>query len=179
MKTLLRRATPSLLLLLAAACAGDGASAPLEPDARFAAGGNGNGASSNTTTPVTFTLSAGTCGLTTDVTATGEMHTITHSTALDNGGTFDVAFNVSAHGTAVGADGSQYTFNYHGNRRRVTDTGIRPFNVHITDHFHLIGKGGAPDIHTFFNIYYTLEVNGTRTYLREVRLGDADHCDPI
>jgi hypothetical protein len=61
----------------------------------------------------------------------------------------------------------------------VNYTGARPFQVHARDHFLLLGQGGAPDVHTFFNIYYTLEVDGSQTFLRDVRIGDPENCDPI
>jgi hypothetical protein len=121
----------------------------------------------------------GPCGLTTDVTATGEFHAIVRTTTGDDGRTLAIGFNNSAHGTAVGADGTRYVWNYHNNRRRVNYTGTAPFEAHQTDHFHLIGRGGAPDIHTFFNIYFTVEVDGSRTYVRQVTIGDPERCDPI
>jgi hypothetical protein len=175
--------TARLLAALGAALLAGCADAPVSaPDAgaapRLAASGRGGGVS-NTTTPVSFTLKAGRCGLTTDVTATGEMHSIVHTTTGPNGQTLQIAFNMSAHGTAVGADGTRYVWNYHNNRRRVDYTGTRPFEVHWTDHFNLIGQGGAPDVHTFFNYYFTVEVDGSRTFVRKVVVGDPDNCDPI
>jgi hypothetical protein len=145
---------------------------------RFAASAGG-GVASNTTFPVTFTLRAGRCGLTTDVTATGEFHAIVRTTTGDDGRTLAIGFNNSAHGTAVGADGTRYVWSYHNNRRRDNYTGARPFDVHWTDHFVLVGRGRAPDVHTFFNVYFTIEVDGSRTYVRNVTIGDPDNCDPI
>jgi hypothetical protein len=177
-----RLLTPASLLV-AALVAGCGEADVSAPDVgaapRFAASASGGGVASNTTFPVSFTLRAGRCGLTTDVTGTGEWHAIVRTTTGANGQELQVGFNNSAHGTAVGADGTRYVWSYHNNRRRVDYTGSRPFEVHWTDHFNLIGQGGAPDVHTFFNVYYTLEVDGSRTYLREVTIGDPDNCDPI
>jgi hypothetical protein len=169
-----------LAVTLVAGCGDAGVSAPeVGASPLFASAGRGGGVASNTTVPVTFTLKAGRCGLTTDVTATGEFHAIVRTTTGANGQELQVGFNNSAHGTAVGADGTRYVWNYHNNRRRDNYTGSRPFEVHWTDHFNLIGQGGAPDVRTFFNVYFTLEVDGSRTYLREVTIGDPDNCDPI
>jgi hypothetical protein len=179
---MLRRPTPVAPLLaiaiFASACGDAAISAPPESAARFASGGDG-GVESNETFPIEFRLSAGRCGLTTDIVATGEFHAIVRTTKGSNGQVLEVGYNDSAHGTAVGADGSEYVFNYHHNRHRLQYDGTRPFEARFTDHFHLIGKGGAPDIHTFFNQYFRVELNGSRTILREVTFGDPARCDPI
>jgi hypothetical protein len=134
---------------------------------------------SNERFPVSFTLPAGRCGLTTAVTATGEWHAVVRTEQSADGRTLQIGFNNSAHGTAVGADGTRYVWSYHNNRRRDNYTGARPFDVHWTDHFVLVGRGRAPDVHTFFNVYFTIEVDGSRTYVRNVTIGDPDNCDPI
>jgi hypothetical protein len=177
--TRLLSATASLLAVLVAACSAAEVAAPEAPSALRLSKSGGGGVASNTRFPVTFTLPAGRCGLTTDVVGTGEWHAVVRTTTGPNGETLPIGFNNSAHGTAVGADGTRYVWNYHNNRRRDNYTGSRPFEVHWTDHFHLIGQGGAPDVHTFFNIYFTLEVDGSRTYVRQVTIGDPDRCDPI
>jgi hypothetical protein len=177
-----RLPTTALLLAatLVAGCEDAGVSAPdLGAAPLRASSADGGGVASNTTGPVKITFRTGQCGLTTDITATGEFHAIVRTTTGANGQELQIGFNNSAHGTAVGADGTRYVWNYHNNRRRVNYTGVRPFQVHWTDHFNLIGQGGAPDVHTFFNVYFTLEVDGSRTYLREVTTGDPDNCDPI
>jgi hypothetical protein len=174
------RLLPIALLALASACASDGAAptATTTPDLAVGTGGSG-GVASNTRFPVTFELKAGTCGLTTDVVGTGEWHALVRTTAGPDGQTLPIGFNNSAHGTAVGDDGTRYVWSYHNNRRRDDFTGAPPFQVHWTDHFVLVGQGSAPDVHTFFNVYFTIEAGGARTYLREVTIGDPDHCDPI
>ena len=67
----------------------------------------------NSTFPVTFTMPAGTCGLTSTVTGTGVYHVVSRVSETRAGG-LRIAFSESAHGTATGADGSQYRFNYVG-----------------------------------------------------------------
>jgi hypothetical protein len=162
-----------VLAVLAVGCADGSGPLPAEPAApRLTVG-------TNTRFPVTFTLPAGRCGLTTTVTGTGEWHAVVRTTEGPNGQVLPIAFSNSAHGTAVGADGTRYVWNYHNNRRRVGFTGTFPFEVHWTDHFVLVGQGGAPDVHTFFNIYFVAGPGGTRSYVRELTIGDPANCDPI
>jgi hypothetical protein len=37
----------------------------------------------------------------------------------------------------------------------------------------------ASDVHAFFEVYSTLEVDGSRTVIREVTIGDPTSCGPI
>ena len=60
---------------------------------------------------VTFTIPGGTCGLTTTVTGTGVFQVLSRVSQTQAGG-LRIAISQSAHGTATGADGSQYRFNY-------------------------------------------------------------------
>lgn len=97
----------------------------------------------NSTDPVTFTLPAGPpCGLTTEVTGTGEFHTVIRVSSKS--GVQTVVMNLSAHGTASGADGSQYVFNY---------ANLQEFpnaeTIDIVDHFNLIGQGKTQDLKVY------------------------------
>ena len=97
----------------------------------------------NSTDPVTFTLPAGPpCGLTTDVTGTGEFHTVVRVSQSKSGE--KVEFNLSARGTAVGEDGSRYVFNYANSQELVN-----PDVIDIVDHFNLIGQGNTPDLKVY------------------------------
>jgi hypothetical protein len=97
----------------------------------------------NSTDPVTFTLSAGPpCGLTTNVTGTGEFHTVIRVSQSKSGE--KVEFNLSARGTAVGEDGSRYVFNYANSQELVN-----PDVIDIVDHFNLIGQGKTPDLKVY------------------------------
>jgi len=97
----------------------------------------------NSTDPVTFTLAAGPpCGLTTNVTATGEFHTVVRVSQSKSGE--KVEFNLSARGTAVGEDGSRDVFNYANSQELVN-----PDVIDIVDHFNLIGQGKTPDLKVY------------------------------
>lgn len=97
----------------------------------------------NSTDPVTFTLAAGSpCGLTTNVTGTGEFHTVIRVSQSKSGE--KVEFNLSARGTAVGEDGSRYVFNYANSQELVN-----PDVIDIVDHFNLIGQGSTPDLKVY------------------------------
>ena len=96
----------------------------------------------NSIDPVTFTLPAGPlCGLTTEVTGTGEFHTVIR--VQSKSGVQTVVMNLSAHGTASGADGSQYVFNY-ANLQEV-DADV----IDIVDHFNLVGQGKTQDLKVY------------------------------
>jgi hypothetical protein len=128
--------------------------------------------------PVSFTLEAGTCGLTTDVSGTGGLHFVFRVTETGNG-QFRVGFNSAAHGTATGADGSRYVFNYKLNARYIDVTSTEaPYVINAVDDFHLLGQGAASDVHVFFQ--YSLQVNpdNSATFLSFRARGDPA-CDVI
>ena len=98
----------------------------------------------NSTDPVTFTLPAGPpCGLTTEVTGTGEFHTVIR-VSQSKSGVETVVMNLSAHGTASGADGSEYVFNY-ANLQELPNAET----IDIVDHFNLIGQGKTQDLKVY------------------------------
>ena len=105
----------------------------------------------NSTAPVQFVLPAGPlCGLTTDVTGTGVFHTVVR-VSQSNTGVWKVTFTLTAHGTASGADGSQYRFNYSNAGEWVdpVDPNTLPPVIEIIDHFNLIGQGQTQDLRVF------------------------------
>jgi hypothetical protein len=125
----------------------------------------------NSIDPVEFTLPAGPlCGLTSEVTGTGEFHTVIR--VSQSNGVTKVVMNLSAHGTASGADGSQYVFNY-ANLQEVTEDVID-----IVDHFNLIGQGGTPDLKVYlrgtFQATFPFDPIGD-----PVIRGPSILCDPI
>ncbi len=126
--------------------------------------------------PVSFVLQGGTCGLNTTVTGSGDFHVVTRSTQ-DGTGRWHVSFSWNAHGTATGADGSSYTFNYALNAKAVEPTGPDGFFIiDIVDHFNLLGKGKTPDVKVY--------LNGTFEYpafnpIDAVIRGPGIACDPI
>jgi hypothetical protein len=139
--------------------------------------GKSSGAVENYSTPVSFTIPGGTCGMTTTVTGTGVFHIVTRSTQSGNGD-WHVSFSWSAHGTATGEDGSTYRFNYAINAKSVDPTGPDDLvTIELIDHFNLLGQRGAPDLKVF--------LKGTFEYPAFAPIGDATirgpgiACDPI
>ena len=136
-----------------------------------------SGASDNLTIPVSFTIPGGTCGVASTVTGNGLFHIVARSTQSGNGD-WHVSFSWSAHGTASGADGSSYRFNYAINAKSVDPTGPDDLAViNLVDHFNLLGQGNTPDM----KIY----INGTFTFPAFEPIGNAVvrgpsiFCDPI
>src|SRR5215210_3570749 len=88
---------------------------------------------------VTFAIPGGTCGLASTVTGTGVFQMV-NRVSQSRTGEWRVGFNWSAHGTATGADGSQYQFNYtaSGKWLDVVDHTVLPVTIELVDHFNLI-----------------------------------------
>ena len=177
------RLSSALLLFTAltlTACADPGPVAPnaARPDAPSSLSlAKGSGASDNLTIPVTFTIPGGTCGLASTVNGTGLFHIVARSTQSGNGA-WHVSFSWSAHGTATGADGSSYRFNYAINAKSVDPTGPDDIVViDLVDHFNLLGQGKTPDMKIF--------LKGTFTFPAFEPIGNAVirgpgiFCDPI
>ena len=134
----------------------------------------------NSKFPVTFSIPGGTCGLTSTVTATGVYHLLNRVSETPSGG-LRIAFSETAHGTATGADGSQYRFNYAANYQvlDVDDPTTFPVVLDLVDHFNLIGQGQAPDVRVFLKGQFLFD--GT---LPLIPIGDPVirgglTCDPI
>lgn len=136
-----------------------------------------SGVSDNLTIPVTFTIPGGTCGLASTVNGTGVFHIVARSTQTGTGA-WHVSFSWSAHGTATGADGSSYRFNYAINAKSADPTGPNDLvEIVLVDHFNLLGQGKTPDLRIF--------LHGTFTYPAFTPIGNAVirgpgiACDPI
>lgn len=133
----------------------------------------------NTTNPVQFTLPAGPlCGLTTDVTGTGVFHTV-FRVSQSKSGVWKITFTQNAHGTASGADGSTYLFNYANSGEYVDPvdpTTLSPV-VEIVDHFNLVGQGNTQDL----KVYLRGKFNSTTFEPIDdpVVRGPDIFCDPI
>jgi len=161
------------------ACTDPGPVAPnaARPDASNSASlVQASGVSDNLWIPVTFTIPGGTCGVASTVTGDGLFHIVARSTQSANGA-WHVSFSWSAHGTATGADGSSYRFNYAINAKSVDPTGTDLIVIDLVDHFNLLGQGTTPDL----KIY----LNGTFTFPAFEPIGNAVvrgpgiFCDPI
>ena len=132
----------------------------------------------NSTSTVQFTLPGALCGLPTDVTGTGVFHTVIRVSESKKG-EWKVEFNLSAHGTASGTDGSTYVFNY-ANAQSFVDP-VDPFTVppvvHLVDHFNLLGQGKTPNLKVYLRGNFTSD---TFDPLDDaVVRGPAISCDPI
>jgi hypothetical protein len=137
------------------------------------------------TVPVDATMDGGpgtACGLAADVHLTGELTISIHVTTTGTGRRLAHVIS-SAHGTALGDDGSQYVWSYN-QAVRVTDftdpvpsPGSTPQTSYVTDRFRLSGLRGAPDVtaHILFGIQ--LDADGNPTILRDRSRNAA--CDPI
>jgi hypothetical protein len=135
-----------------------------------------SGVSDNLTIPVTFTIPGGTCGVASTVTGNGLFHIVARSTQSGNGA-WHVSFSWNSHGTATGADGSSYRFNYAINAKAVDPTGTDLVVIDLVDHFNLLGQGKTPDMKIF--------LKGTFTFPAFEPIGNAVirgpgiFCDPI
>ena len=170
----------SVVVLLAAACAGD----PLQPEpssARMAAQSSGSGTTSRFTMPVEATMLGGTCGLAADVHLVGEITLNVHVTQTGTGRLMGHVIS-TARGTGAGADGSRYRFSYTNAARIVDFVGEMtpdnpPYTAYVVDRFQLSGLAGAPNVNTHMLFTIRLDENGIPTVLRDEDRNQA--CDPI
>jgi len=170
-------ATSLVTAMTAAGCADSG---PVATEERTAAGSPSfartSAATQNLTIPVTFTIPGGTCGLTTTVTGDGVFHIVTRSTQSGNGA-WHVSFSWNAHGTAAGADGSSYRFNYAINAKSVDPTGPDDLvTIVLVDHFNLLGQGRTPDLKVYLHGSFEFPAF---TPIDAVIRGPSISCDPI
>jgi hypothetical protein len=129
---------------------------------------------------VTFTIPAGTCGLTTTVTGTGVYQVVTRESRGPTG-ELRVAITETSHGTATGADGSRYRFNYAANYRvvEVLDPSGLPIVIDIVDHFNLLGQGRAPDVKVFLKGLFLYDGTPPLTPVGDPVIRGDVNCDPI
>ena len=132
----------------------------------------------NSTSPVTFTLSGALCGLPTDVTGTGVFHTVVRVSESKKG-ELKVEFNLSAHGTASGTDGSTYVFNYANLQTFVdpVDPNTVPPVLTLVDHFNLLGQGKTPNLKVYLRGQFTSDT--FQPVGDAVVRGPDIFCDPI
>jgi hypothetical protein len=130
--------------------------------------------------PVSFTLPAGQCAdlpATLSVSGAGTAIIRAHS-SFDAQGRPHEHFDTTIIGTATDNLGGTYRFNYH-QTLQVSATLDFPFVVHITDHFNLVGNGGASKLHTFFNLTVLVTSPTTEELLSIHFHGDPETCDPL
>jgi hypothetical protein len=133
-----------------------------------------------TVEPVSFTIPAGQCAdlpPTLSVSGTGTARIRAHS-SLDAQGRVHETLGTVITGTATDSLGGTYRFNYH-NSLSLSAAADFPFVAHITDHFNLVGSGGASQIHTFFNIEVLITGPDSSEVLSFHSHGDPETCDPL
>jgi hypothetical protein len=165
----------ALVVLALAACADPVSPRPSAPNARQRVS---LAVLDNSTFPVTFTLSAALCGLPADVTGTGVFHAVFRATQSKNG-EWRISFTSNASGTATGADGSTYRFNYANAGTWVdpVDPNTPPEVIEIVDHFNLLGQGQTPDLRVFLKGRFRADT--FEPVDNPVVRGPDIFCDPI
>ena len=133
--------------------------------------------SSQGTVAVGFFASAATCTkLPADISGGGQGH-IVFRTTLDNNGILHVGVTFNARGTASDANGNQYVFN---DADSLTFSGpsSNGFEMTHTEDFHLIGKGGAPNVTVKALMHIRVTPNGDVTAFVEKASGNGA-CEGI
>jgi hypothetical protein len=129
--------------------------------------------------PYTFTLTPEQCPeLQTTISGAGEYFVRT-TTRVDKDGVTHINQNNVTNGTATDAEGNTYRYTYHNNQRIAIPPGEFPTTVAITDHFNLVGAGGANQLHVGFTIRLTFAAPGEEPTVEEVSVRGNPACDPI
>ena len=136
----------------------------------------GSGGADVVKVDVTFTMPGGTCGLTTTITGTGVYNIVTRESEGPTGELI-LSLTESAHGTATGADGSRYRWNYVANYS--FDPTIFPVELDLIDHFNLLGQGGAPDVKVYLRGQFLFDGSLPLTPVGDPVIRGGVACDPI
>jgi hypothetical protein len=128
--------------------------------------------------PIDVTFPAGACpslpdGL--EIHLIGTVHGHIH-VSTDANGIVHVNWPDTISGTATDSDGGTYRFNYH-NVAAIRDAGF-PVEITITDHFNLVGNGGANQLHTGFVLKLLITEDG-ETEVVFSEHGDPGQCDAL
>ena len=100
--------------------------------------------------PVSFTLTPAICpDVTTTINGAGEYFVRTNEQVMRDGSTHLIV-NVTISGTATDTEGGTYRFNYHNTFHGTVPAGAGLFEMRATDHFNLVGAGGANHVHVGF-----------------------------
>ena len=177
---LVRRSFLALAVSVMLAGCADSVPAPTAPAPGDSQLAKGSGVATVSQFDVTFTIPAGTCGLTTEVTGTGVFHSVNRVLPARSGEA-RIFFSESAHGTATGDDGSRYRFNYAANYEvlEVLDPSGFPLVMDLVDHFNLLGQNGAPDVKVYLHGQFLYDGTLPLTPIgAPVIRGDLD-CDPL
>ena len=129
--------------------------------------------------PITFTLTPACPNLQVTVVGTGESFTVTNH-RIDANGVDHININTVVTGTATDSEGATYKFNYHNHASlEVPPTGF-PFSLQGTDHFNLVGKGKANQLHVGFVARATFTSPSAPPIIEFVNTRENPFfCDPI
>jgi hypothetical protein len=136
----------------------------------------GSGGADVVRSDVTFTMPGGTCGLTTTVTGTGVFQVVTRESEGPTG-ELRIDITQTAHGTATGADGSRYRFNYAAIYS--FDPTTFPVVLDLVDHFNLLGEGGAPDVKVYLRGLFLFDGTLPLTPVGDPVIRGGLACDPM
>ena len=179
---LLRPSSLALAVTVMLAGCADSAAPPTAPARapESAALAKGSGVANVSRFDVTFTIPAGTCGLTTTVTGTGVYQSLSRVQQTKDG-EWRVGYTETAHGTATGEDGSRYRFNYAAAYKvlDVEEPGTFPMVLDLVDHFNLIGQGDAPDIKVYLHGQFLYEGTLPLTPIGAPVIRGDLACDPL
>ena len=89
-----------------------------------------------------------------------------------------LAIHENAHGTATGADGSRYRFNYAANYT-VEDPTAFPLLLDLVDHFNLLGQGGAPNVKVYLRGQFLYDGTLPLTPVGDPVIRGDLNCDPL
>ena len=129
--------------------------------------------------PVTFTLTPACPNLQVTVVGNGESFTVTNH-RIDANGVDHINMNTVVTGTATDSEGATYGFNYHNHASLKVPAAGFPFSIQGTDHFNLVGKGKANQLHVGFVARATFTSPSAPPIIEFVNMrGNPLFCDPI
>jgi hypothetical protein len=130
--------------------------------------------------PISFTLTPTCPNLQVTVVGTGDGFTVTNH-RIDAAGIDHIQVNNLVTGTATDSEGATYRFNYHNHATLEVPPGGFPFSVTTTDHFNLVGKGKANQVHIGFVLRLTITGPSDPPIVERLvnMRGEAPVCDPI
>jgi hypothetical protein len=130
--------------------------------------------------PISFTLTPACPNLQVTVVGTGDSFTVTNH-RIDAAGVDHIQINNLVTGTATDSEGATYRFNYHNHATLEVPASGFPFSVTTTDHFNLVGKGKANQVHIGFVVRLTITGPSDSPIVERLvnMRGEAFLCDPI
>jgi hypothetical protein len=135
----------------------------------------GNGTTHEVVENVAFSIPAGQCPqLFPTLSVEGEgIARLRGHVRQDASGLYHLQTGATITGRAEDSEGGSYRFNYHNTFNFTSLDLVAPIELHVTDHFNLVGNGAANQIQAFFAFSVRLNPDGTVS----VRLNE--HGDPL